>query len=94
MTTWTVTEEPTTEEEGLRVGFCDGCGLEFRETVERLEAVPTAQPETEPVETSAQEQTPDRNGMDFLWIPAAIVVVILAAILLRPKRRGGKFEKK
>lgn len=52
VTQWRVTQEPTTEAEGLSVAICDDCRKEFTRTEPRLEIVetePTEPPMTEPV---------------------------------------------
>ena len=41
VTQWTMVELPTTQQEGLSKGNCDGCGMEFTRTEPMLEEVPT-----------------------------------------------------
>lgn len=86
VTGWTVTEEATTEQEGLSVGYCDGCGLEFARTEPKLEPEPT---ETEtPVETTAPVTEPTEES-EFPWgIPVSAAVVLIAVLLLRPRKKG------
>lgn len=100
---WVLTEEPTTEREGLSIGRC-ACGLEeFRRVEEKLEPVPTEAP-TEPTpprpeQTDAAVREPEEQEMTvsltmILVIGAAsALLVVFLLILLRPrkKKRGGKY---
>lgn len=109
VTVWTVTREPTTEEEGLSTGSCDGCGLAFERTVEKLELTPTAAPEptqpqtqparqeTEPAEAtqpvSQDRQPPGNTAAMAVWLLAAAAAVIVAVFLLGKKGKAGKYLK-
>lgn len=98
VTDWTVAEEPTTEKEGLSVGHC-ACGLEFTQTIEKLEPEPTQLPtqptETEPAPTEpAPVQAPDDDG-SFL-LPAIIggavlLLIVLLLLIFGRKKKGGKY---
>ena len=103
VTEWVLTEEPTTEKEGLSIGRC-ACGLEeFTRTEPKLEPEPTEAP-TEPSETVPQPmqsepvmQAPDEEP--HLLIPiaiggAAVVVILLLILIFGRKNRGGKYLKK
>lgn len=87
VTDWTVTMEPTTEQEGLCVGYCDGCGVEFTQTVPKLEPEPTestAASEPQPTEPAEAETT--RVGWVVSFVAAAVVA--LAVLLLRLRKKG------
>lgn len=91
VTTWTVMEEATTEKEGLSVGYCDGCGLEFIRTEDKLEPQPTEteSPVEPPAETTLPEVRPTEEESGFpWWIPAVAGAVLLAVLLLRPRKKG------
>lgn len=107
--TWTVVEEPTTEKEGLSVGYC-ACGQEeFQQVEEMLPTEPTeateppatTQPATEPVMTEPQPTEPapepekDGNSLVVILVVAAAAVVIIVAVILilRKRRKPGKFQR-
>lgn len=95
VTAWQVTREPTTEEEGLSVAYCDGCGLEFSRTVEKLEPVPTetqTAPATEPAPTEPAQKEENRSDWRVSGIAVAAAGIVLVLLLLRP-RRSGKYQK-
>lgn len=101
VTTWSLTQAPTVDSEGLSVGYCDGCGLEFQRTEPKLEPEPTettqlAEPsttETEP-ETEAQAQNGDgENTILPLLLPAAALCILALLLLGRKKRKPGKYQK-
>lgn len=101
VTVWTVTAEPTEEAEGLSVGYCDGCGLEFQETVEKLEPVPTTEAPTQPTEAPPTEPAAEREparelpgGICLLAAAAAVMAVLVPICLSRANRKGGKYLKK
>lgn len=88
VSTWTITREPTTEQEGLSVGYCDGCGMEFERTEPVLEVIPTTAPPatTEPTvpaeiptEPAAEAET---DEMLPILIGAVIVLALLAVVLI------------
>lgn len=99
VTTWTLTEAPTTEKEGLSTANCDLCGLEFQRSEERLEPEPTETitPTTQPTEPTA-EPAPMPEGDPIPLIPiligAGVIVVIGILLLLLRKPKGGKYLKK
>lgn len=105
VTTWTVTLEPTLEAEGISVGYCDGCGKEFRRVEPKLEPVPTQAPteapteDTRPTETKPQEMPEQKT--DTWKTPAIIagaigllVVMILLLIVRNKKKYKPKHLKK
>lgn len=99
VTEWVITKAPTEEETGVSTGCCDSCGMEFTREEPKLE--PT-EPETQPPTTEAPTvaatqpvpQQEDKSNLNpaLLYIPAAILLLI-AAMLLRPKKKKGKFQK-
>ncbi|MBQ7801114.1 MAG: hypothetical protein IJ375_02180 [Oscillospiraceae bacterium] len=99
VTEWVLTEEPTTEREGLSVGHC-ACGLEFTRAEEKLEPVPTEAPTeppvteappTEPAPTEAPEPEEDTGPFLPIAIAAGAVLVIVLILLLTHKKKGGKY---
>ena len=100
--TWTVTEEPTTEKEGLSVGYCE-CGLAVEEQVlEKLEPEPTeppTEPETVPTETVPPETEPvveeTKSGGFVVFIVIGVVVVVAALVIIGflavKKNQTGKY---
>ena len=104
VTEWVLTEEPTTEREGLSVGRC-ACGLEFTRAEEKLEPVLTEVPTELPVtEPQATEPTPSQPGEDrgrgnpLIPIAAAgaavVVLLICLVLILSRKKKGGKYLRK
>lgn len=106
VTVWTITEEPTTELEGLSVGYCDGCGLEFTRTEPKLEVVPTTtaapteatEPATQPPETQPVQQAPEQEDKSLpiligVDIALAVTAVLIIRKLARPSRRKRKFHR-
>lgn len=86
---WTVTREPTTEEEGESMGLC-ACGKEHYRTEPRLEPEPTTQaPVTEP-ETQAATQAQDPqdaqatvfDGMFYLMTAIAALLLVAALTII------------
>lgn len=92
VTTWTVTQEPTVEAEGLSVGYCDGCGMEFTRPEEKLEPIPTET--TVPTEPAPTEPEEVEASIDWKLpaIGGAAVVLLLLMFLLRPRKKG-KYQK-
>lgn len=99
VTEWTLTEEPTTEKEGLSTGHCT-CGLEFTRTEEKLEPIPTEAPaepaQTEPVPTEPAPVQPqiseEPNVLALIAIIGGAVVLLLLLILIfGGKKKGGKY---
>ena len=92
---WTETLPPTVEAEGMMTGYCDGCGLEFRQVIEKLEPEPTVtEPPTEPAPTESQplptetEPTvtepavPPENPPSFPWLAVGAALIAAAAALI------------
>lgn len=102
--TWEVTREATTEQEGVKVGYC-ACGQAVaEEAIAKLEPEPTeapTEPETETVETEipatepqAPEETTGTNGILWLVAGVAIAVALMVLVLLiTQNRQQGKFLK-
>lgn len=99
VTTWTITQEPTTEKEGKSVGYCDGCGLEFARVEPVLEIIPTTAPEettqaaTEPtatVESPAEEEDILLPILIGVAVLLAAIAVILICMILRGNRKRRK----
>lgn len=87
---WTVTKEPTTEEEGESTGYC-ACGMEHTKPEPKLEPVETTQAQTEPEpETEPQmtetapmtEQTGTVLDREFYILCAVAAALLLCMILL------------
>ncbi len=95
VTKWSITQEPTEEAEGLSVGHCDGCGLEFSRTEPKLEPVPTTQaPTTQPVPTVPAEHRPADKDIRLVLLLVALVallVIVIVVLSLHGKKRGGKY---
>ncbi len=96
VTKWSVTQQPTLEEEGVSVGCCDGCNKEFTRTEPKLEPVPTTEaPTTQPAPTAPAEDRPANKDIRLvLLVLAALVALLGVAIVvlsLHGKRRGGKY---
>ena len=101
-TSWVTTEEPTTEKEGLTVGYCD-CGLAVEERVEeKLEPTepptepPTEAPETLPPETlppvEEPEPEPELHYAVFMIVAAVILaVVVIVVLIVRGRDKGGRY---
>lgn len=99
VSTWIITEEPTLEAEGLSVGNCDGCGLEFTRTEPKLEPAPeTTAPPTEGTEPAAEptytpEPMPEGEKDTLLPIligvdiALAVMAVVLICLLIRSGRK-------
>lgn len=100
VTTWTLTEAPTTEKEGLSTASCDLCGKTFTRTEEKLEPEPTETepPTTAPTQPQSTQPAPLPEGEPFPLIPVLIgagaVIVIGLLLLLLRKPKGGKYLKK
>ena len=105
-TNWVLEEEPTTQKEGLSVGYC-ACGLAVEERVEeKLEPepteppteVPTEVPETVPPETEppVEKTSPESNYVVFIVIAAAVgvAVLVIAGFLVFKKNRYGKYSRR
>ena len=96
VTTWTVTKEPTVEEEGLSVAYCDGCGLEYTRPEPKLEPLPTETtvPPTEaPAEPEKESLLAAFPWKKYLPMGAGVVAVILVLALIFNPRKKGKYEK-
>ena len=98
VTNWNITQEPTEEEEGLSVGHCDGCGLEFSRTEPKLEPVPTtAAPATQPTvrqpmqTTPGEEEKKTRLALLIALLLVSLVGIVIVLVRLRGKNRGGKY---
>ena len=102
VTQWTETVAAALENEGLRTGLCDGCGMEFQEVIPRLEPAPTeaetqppteaAQPETVPAEELQPAEKP--KNVPWLWLGMGAVPVLVVLFLCGKKKgRAGKYEK-
>lgn len=99
VTTWTVTEEPTTEKEGSSVGYCDGCGLEMIRTEEKLEPVPTETAVPTETEVPTEPEPPVQEGNAqretsvgrFILPAAAAFFVLMVPVVCR--RKKGKYQK-
>lgn len=87
VTQWTVTVPPTTESEGLSVGYCDGCGLEFQRTEDVLPPEPSTEPVTEPEVTESPAPTvpvvteEEPSVPSIIW-PAMICALLLLAVVV------------
>lgn len=96
VTQWTETLAATTESEGLCIGFCDGCGLEFRKATPMLEPEPTV---TEAVTEPSTTEYPTAESIMNVkppkkspWLfPAVLILslVVLATLLLSHKIQSG-----
>lgn len=101
-TTWVVEKEPTTEQEGLSVGYCD-CGQAVdQQVIEKLEPepteppteAPTQPPETVPPETEPAAQPEAGTNYTAFIVIAVIVAVgalVIVGFLAYKKRRSGKY---
>lgn len=89
VTAWTVTKEPTTEEEGISTGYCDNCGAEFTKPEPKLEIV-----ETEPSEPPATEPVVVKPRIEFNWqvptMAAGFLFLLIAAAALGRKNKKHK----
>ena len=100
---WNLVAAPSTEEEGLSVGSCDLCGLEFERTEPKLELLPSSEPETAPPETETlpqirpeeQENTEEQESTPLSpWLLlTTIVPVSLVVLLCAKKKKPGKYQK-
>lgn len=100
--TWTVTREATTEQEGLREGYC-ACGMAVaEELIAKLEPEPTQPPtepetlppETEPPVTVPQEPEEPAGGNGIIWLVAGVAItaaVVVLALLIAKNGQRGKF---
>lgn len=87
VTEWKEAKPATTEAEGERVGYCDGCGKEFREAVPMLEPEPTeietvAVTEPQPETEAPQAELPGAA----IWILVGMVLT-MAVLALLPRRK-------
>lgn len=95
---YAVTYPADEEREGLMTGICRDCGAEFTQSIPRLETVPTSAP-TEPAtseetQTAPAEGEEDRGqGRGVLPLGIATGVAVAAFLLLRPRRKAGKFQR-
>lgn len=90
VTQWSILVAPTTESEGLSVGYCDGCGMEFQRTEETLPPEPSTEPETVPAETQpAPEEEPEQESPNR-WPAAAALALILPAAFIGMKKKRNK----
>lgn len=92
---WEEAEPATLEAEGLSQGNCDLCGIQQQRSEPKLkpEVTPETEPPTQPETTEPPQRSPEKAGIPVVPIAAgAVVLVILAAFLLRPKKKG-KFQK-
>lgn len=102
VTTWTVTEAPTTEKEGLSTAQCDLCDKIFTRAEPKLEPEPTETeaPTTQPTQPPETKPEPMPEGKTLPPLPvligigAAVVAVLLLLLLIPRKPRGGKYLKK
>ncbi|MBO5130382.1 MAG: hypothetical protein J6B95_08585 [Oscillospiraceae bacterium] len=101
VTEWTLKEAPTTEKEGLSVGYCS-CGLEFTRTEEKLEPIPTEAPtmapemEPAPIQPApAEPEVPvEKTNLLLPAVIGGIVVLILLLLIFGRKKKGGKYLRK
>lgn len=94
---WVTVEEPTTQQEGLSKGNCDGCGMEFSRIEPMLEEIPT-EPTTAPTTEPATEPTavpmlpvkePDRvTHWGVLALISGSASVIIFVIWFLTKKRS------
>lgn len=85
VTNWSVTREPTVEEEGLSVGNCD-CGLEFTRTEPKLTPEPTEAPEITEAPAEVQEE-PEKAAISPLILAGVLLLGGVAAAVLLRKRK-------
>ena len=89
---WTVAAEPTAEAEGLLTGHCP-CGMEFTQTIEKLEPEPTegstAASSAAPTETQPEPEPAQEGPGPGIWIGvcAAGAAVLLGLLLAGKKKR-------
>lgn len=98
VTQWNIELAPTTDAEGLSVGYCDGCGLEFRRTEEILPPEPSTEPVTEP-ETQPEVTEPPATEPELgeqkesiplyilLMITGTLVVSLIVIVLIRNRKK-------
>lgn len=110
VTEWTEILAPTTEAEGILSGCCDGCGLEFRQAIEKLKPEPTvteAPTESAPTEARPLPTEPDATATEppvsteepspFPWPVVAAVLIAAAAVfalLCLRRPKPGKYQRK
>lgn len=91
VTDWTLVQEPTSQEEGVSIGYCD-CGMEHTRTEPKLPPEPTEAPETVPPAAVQERNGQVSQRMVFLAGVAAllilgVVILILIVILVRVLHR-------
>lgn len=87
VTDWVLVQEPTTEEEGMSIGYCD-CGLEHTRTEPKLPPEPTETVETIPPATEPEPDEPVSEQTGFpVGFAAAAVLGLLALILILLRRK-------
>jgi len=96
---WTIKEAPTTEQEGLSIGYCDGCGIELQRVEEKLIPEPTTEETTgAPTETEEpQTAKPDVKPREKrLWplILSGSVVVICTILLIHMIRENNRRKRR
>ena len=84
VTAWTLTKEPTVEEEGISVGHC-ACGLEFTRTEPKLEPEPTTVPDTTQAPAEAPEVT-EKASIGPVILAAAVLLCAGIVLLLRKRK--------
>lgn len=85
VTDWSVTREPTEQEEGVSVGHCD-CGLEFTRTEPKLAPEPTEVPETTEAPTEVPEE-PEKAVISPVILAGVLLLGGIAAAVLLRKRK-------
>lgn len=100
ITAWTVSIPATYEAEGLQIGTCSGCGLEFRDVIPKLEPEPTITvPTTEVAATHPPATEPEQEPILprlLPWLlPAGLILAALALLALAlflPTSKPGKYQ--
>lgn len=90
VTSWTVAVEPTTEAEGLSIGYCDNCGAESRRTEPKLEPVPTETTEPPATEPVVEEKPYVQINWQLPVMAAGFLFLLAAAMLLGKKNKVKK----
>ena len=100
VSSWSVEKEPTVEEEGLSRGSCDLCGAAQEKTLPKAEPEPTVTepPATQPLPTQAPvpQEPPLQERLPvgpLLAVFGSVLAILIAAVLCRPRKNKGKFQK-
>lgn len=97
VTKWSEILPATVESEGMEEGSCDLCGVVEQRSIPMLEPEPTVletQAPTQPEPTSPAVSEPEPVSIPLLPVLFGVALLLVpAALLLRPGKKKGKFQK-